>query len=137
MNQLIGNCKCGQVQYSVAGSVLQVVVCHCNMCRQMTGSAFSSYVVVQDTNLTFTQGQKMLASYSVTEQTTRHFCTTCGTPIFNSNPATYSGLAMLYLGTLDGHETLSPRIDIFCESKLPWVRINEASKCFSRSPRNA
>jgi hypothetical protein len=134
MIESFGSCKCGQVQYKVAGPALQVVACHCGLCRSMTGAPFSSYVVVKEEHFAVTTTHQILANYAVTERTKRHFCVTCGTPIFNSNPHTYKGLAMIYLGTVVGHENLAPELSIYCESKLPWVDIRESSKSFSCAP---
>jgi hypothetical protein len=100
----------------------------------MTGAPFSSYVVVKEEHFAVTTTHQILANYAVTERTKRHFCVTCGTPIFNSNPHTYKGLAMIYLGTVVGHENLAPELSIYCESKLPWVDIRESSKSFSCAP---
>jgi hypothetical protein len=137
MTEATGSCHCGQVTYGVAGPVVQVVACHCGLCRGMTGAAFSAYVVVQTEHFRLTRGRDALAGYAVSERTTRHFCSHCGTPIYNANPATYKGLTMLYLGTLAGHERLAPRINLFCESKLAWVKASEASKSFERAPVGA
>ena len=134
MIESFGSCKCGQVQYKVAGPALQVVACHCGLCRSMTGAPFSSYVVVKEEQFAVTTTHQILANYAVTERTKRHFCVTCGTPIFNSNPHTYKGLAMIYLGTVVGHENLAPELSIYCESKLPWVDIRESSKSFPCAP---
>lgn len=128
-----GSCKCGQIRYRAASPALQIVACHCGMCRSMTGAPISSYVVVKDEDLSFISGDNRLTSYAVTERTRRHFCATCGTPIFNSNPHAYKGLAMLYLGTVEGHEALVPGISIYCENKLPWVSI-ASSGSFPQAP---
>lgn len=135
MSESPGGCKCGQIQYRVSGPTLQVVACHCAMCRSMTGAPISSYVVVREEDFSVTSGNDGLASYTVTERTKRHFCTNCGTPIFNSNPHTYKDLTMVYLGTVQGHETLVPRIGIYCESKLPWLSISESVRSFPDAPK--
>ena len=129
-----GSCKCGQVRYNVVGPALQVVACHCGLCRSMTGAPFSSYLVIREEHFAVISGRETLVNYAVTERTKRHFCATCGTPIFNSNPHTYKGLAMIYLGTIEGHENLTPGISIYCESKLPWVSVHESSKSFPCAP---
>jgi hypothetical protein len=117
----IGKCKCGEIEYAVSGDVIQIVNCHCNMCREMNGSAFSTYLVVPSQNLSFVQGESGIAKYTVTDRTAKHFCKNCGTAIFNSNPSTYPGLTMLYLGTHKNFSGLTPGINIYCESKLAWV----------------
>jgi hypothetical protein len=107
------------------------------MCRRMTGAPFSSYVVVKEADFEVAPSHEALASYTVTERTTRHFCRRCGTPIFNANPHSYQGLAMVYLGTVQGHETLAPGIAIYCESKLPWVSLPESARHFDTGPKRA
>ena len=134
MNQITGSCKCGEIGFNVDGPALQIVTCHCGMCRSLTGAAFSTYVVVREEHFTVTAGLEKLANYEVTDKTRRYFCRACGTSLFNSNPETYKGLKMLYFGTVRGNEHLEPRINIFCESKLPWVTLNESSKSFHRAP---
>lgn len=134
MNQIVGGCKCGSVRFSAEGPELQVVSCHCSMCRGLTGAAFSTYVVVREDQFTVTEGCAKLTRYEVTDRTSRHFCSTCGTSLFNSNPETYRGLRMLYLGTVLGNERFAPRINIFCESQLLWVTVPESSKSFQRTP---
>lgn len=100
----------------------------------MTGAPFASYVVVREADFAITAGQESIASYAVTERTTRHFCVTCGTPIFNSNPHAYKGLAMIYLGTVQSHENLTPNLGIYCADKLPWVNIHAPCKEFAGAP---
>ncbi|MFC5481318.1 GFA family protein [Massilia suwonensis] len=132
-----GNCTCGDIRYRITGPALQVVACHCGMCRRMTGAPFSSYVVVKEAELELAAQDEALASYPVTERTTRHFCRRCGTPVFNANPHTYRGLAMVYLGTLQGHEALAPGIAIYCENKLPWLSVSESARHFDAAPKRS
>jgi hypothetical protein len=128
-----GSCLCGEISYAVRGEVLQIVNCHCALCRRMSGAAFSSYVVVREAEFFLSKGQSSLGRYAATERATKHFCKRCGTPIFNVNPHTYPGLVMLYLGTMPTHDALAPRINIFCESKLAWVDAIGSAKSFERS----
>jgi hypothetical protein len=116
-----GQCQCGEVSFTVTGELKRLVNCHCNRCREMNGSAFSSYVVIATDNLCITSGQEKLQKFAVSDHINKHFCGNCGTPVYNDNPVTYPGLSMLYLGTLKNTAALMPSINIFCESKLPWV----------------
>jgi hypothetical protein len=134
MTAITGNCMCGATGFTVDGPVRQVVTCHCGLCRSMTGAAFSTYVVVKESQLTLTGDPGRLAAYQVTDRTRRHFCSTCGTPLFNVNPETYKGLRMLYLGTVHGHEQLEPAMNIFCESRLSWALRDAPGHSFPRAP---
>jgi hypothetical protein len=127
-----GSCACGSVTYH-SGNVIQFVNCHCNLCRRINGAAFSSYVVVKADTLEISDSGS-LSGHTVSERTTKYFCTKCGTPLYNSNPGTYPGLAMLYLGTLANAAEIAPGINIFCSSKLDWVDQLTAQRSFSEAP---
>lgn len=134
MTQLHGSCKCGAVTYAVSSAPVNIVNCHCNMCRSMSGNAFGSYVVVRDSDCVI-EGARSLTEYAVTERATKHFCSRCGTSVFNTNSFTYPGVFILYLGTVIGHEKLQPQVNIFCDSMLPWVKQLSTIMSFSGAPR--
>jgi len=118
MSKLTGSCNCGAIRYDVAGDIKSIVNCHCNMCRKMNGSAFSTYVVVSDDDFSLLSGG--LKSHNVSEHAEKNFCAECGTPIFNSNPK-YAGLKILHLGSLDDSLNIEPKVNIYCESRLDWL----------------
>ncbi len=41
-----GGCLCGAIRYEITGPPLVAYPCHCTACQRLTGSAFSSAVVV-------------------------------------------------------------------------------------------
>lgn len=134
MKTISGQCSCGELAYHHPAPAVQIVACHCSLCRRMTGAPLSSYVVVKAADLVLTQGQDFLKSYAVTSRTQRYFCTDCGTPLYNSNQVTYAGLTMLYLGTVNQHESLTPTMDIYCESNLSWLSTADSSRHFEQTP---
>jgi hypothetical protein len=116
---LSGACSCGSVKFQAAADLRRLVNCHCNMCRKMNGSAFSSYAVIPHKGLALS-GEENVAEYQVTEGAKKHFCKKCGTPLFNTN-VKYPGVCMLYLGSLEGSAIHAPSVNVFCESMLGWV----------------
>jgi hypothetical protein len=116
---LTGACSCGSVKYRADADLRRIVNCHCNMCRQMNGSAFSSYAVIPRKFLVLS-GDDNVAEYQVTEAARKHFCRKCGTPLFNTNEK-YPGACMIYLGSLEGSANHWPSLNVFCESMLGWV----------------
>lgn len=90
----------------------------------MNGSAFSSYAVVAADDLSVVAGKESLSEYPVIKTATKHFCTRCGTALFNTNPGRYPGAAMIYLGTLAGGDKLRPAVNVYCDNKLAWVAPN-------------
>lgn len=134
MTRTVGQCRCGEVEFVVTGDVKSVVNCHCSMCRSINGGAFSTYVVVSLADLAVTRGKEMLSSYSVTENASKKFCSSCGTPVFNVNPIKYPGLSMLYVGILENQSAFRPVANIFCENMLPWVNSITEAKNFNGAP---
>ena len=114
-----GSCICGEVKYRLNSEILSVVNCHCNFCRSHSGAAFSTYVVLPATSLEITDGQEKLNSFDVREGK-KHFCSVCGTPVFNLNKR-YPGVCMIYYGTLDNAENIVPVKNVWSENKLEWV----------------
>lgn len=118
MQKFSGSCVCGDAKYEVTGDIRTVVNCHCNFCRKMNGSAFSTYVVVSDQHFNLLQGE--LKINQVTEKSTKSTCSTCSTPLFNANPR-LAGLKILHLGSIDDISSIRPQLNIYCESKRDWL----------------
>jgi hypothetical protein len=123
MSNFSGCCNCGEIKYQVTGKIAKVVNCHCNLCRKMNGSAFSTYAIVSESDFMLLSGK--LNIHKVSENAKKYFCGICGTPIFNSNPK-YPEVKILHFGTLNLSSKLMPEINIYCESEVHWIRkINE------------
>ena len=135
MTDLRGRCHCGAVTYAVAGDVKRVVNCHCNMCRSMNGTAFSSYAIVNRADLSIVQGRDSLRQYAVTDSARKHYCSECGSPLFNTNVARYGDHAMLYLGILTDPGDLPDPVNIFHDDRLGWTDSVAGLTSFARLPR--
>lgn len=124
-----GSCSCKSVHFSSSGEIKVIVNCHCNLCRKMNGSAFSTYVVVADEGFILKTGS--LKKVKVSENAYKSFCEHCGTPIYNQNPK-LSGLKILYMGSIDTPQGLKPAINIYCESQHQWVNQIAALPSFAQ-----
>jgi len=118
-NQIQGQCFCGAIRYRLNSGIRNIVNCHCNFCRSHSGAAFSTYAALPYANLEIIQGQEQLRTYEVNEGK-KHFCGHCGTPLFNLNNK-FPGACMIYLGTLENSATLTPKLNVWCESQLDWI----------------
>jgi len=126
-----GGCDCGAVTYRITGPVRMAVNCHCSACRRRNGAAFSTYCVAPEEAFEIVRGEESLTSYAASEVGSKHFCSQCGTPVFNVN-ARYPGVCMVHYGTLAEHGQVGPRFNIFCESKLEWVDGVSALRSYQR-----
>lgn len=122
-----GSCHCGKVAFEIDGPILNVVNCHCSICRKVNGGAFSTYLVVSDEVFKVKEGQDLLTRYAMTEKADKNFCKICGAPVFNRNKL-YSGVTVVPLGCLDDAAKFAPKADIYCADMLPWVTLWPESK---------
>lgn len=129
-----GSCLCHSVQYVIKEDINAVTNCHCNTCKKITGAAFETIAVVSDKNLEITEGINLITTYQITKNAQKHFCSICGTPIYNINNK-YPGRCMVLIGSLDDPSSAVPTMNIFCESMFPWVKDICALKNFEQFPR--
>ncbi len=115
-----GSCNCGSISFEITAPIKKVVNCHCNFCRRMNGSSFSTYVIVSETDFQILSGNSNLKHHEVSQNGTKFFCNNCGSPIFNRN-SKFPGLNIIYLGILDNPSLYKPQVNIFCDTKLGWV----------------
>lgn len=83
-----GSCPCGAVRYTIAGRVRDVLVCHCEACREATGgpwpasaAARTDLVIADPTALAWTRRAVSAGGAS------RGRCRVCGTVVFWDAPA--------------------------------------------------
>ena len=79
-----GGCRCGSITYRIKGEPTWKVNCHCNWCQTTSGNVFRSFILFNETDITFSG--ETLKSY--TDHKTEHgrpminqFCSNCGTII--------------------------------------------------------
>ena len=77
---MTGGCLCGKIRYQAAQRMTGVLVCHCRMCQQATGSAFFPSALYPRETLEFTVGEPTW--YASSEIAERGFCSACGTQLF-------------------------------------------------------
>lgn len=129
-----GSCLCGDIKYQLNGDILNVVNCHCNLCRSHSGAAFSTYVVAPHAALLITTGEDNTGSFAI-DRGHKHFCRRCGTPLFNIYDG-YPGLCMIYHGTLENHDRIRPKMNIWYENRLDWTGTIASIHSLEQGPEN-
>lgn len=119
--QVRGTCHCGQIAYEADVDPEDVSVCHCTDCQMLTGSAYRVSVRASGESFRLLRGEPK--SYIKTAQSgarrAHYFCANCGTPTYAraaQDPTTYS----LRVGCLEQRFSLPPRMQIWCQSAVPW-----------------
>jgi hypothetical protein len=129
-----GGCLCGQVRYHAETEPLFQAVCHCKNCQKQAGTAFSVIVGVPENAL---QVSGETATYEDTSDrgtiVKRVFCPRCGSPILSA-PVARPGMLVLKAGTLDDTSWLDPKVHVWTESAMAFVKIPDD---VTAVPRNA
>ncbi len=129
-----GSCLCKTVKYDISTEIKGAGNCHCSICKKVTGGAFASVVFVGEEGFTLTSGEGALSMHDISELATKFFCNLCGSPVYNKHKH-FPGFVMVALGSLDEPTQVTPGMNIFCESMLPWVKGIGALKNFDQGPQ--
>lgn len=120
-----GQCLCGQIRFGFDTQPTDISVCHCSLCRRMTGTAFGVYVKIPAANLKLVSSIDSLNSYDVTDKLKMLSCGTCGSYVYATH-ADYSEFAYVCLGALDDGHEIRPGYHEFVGSKASWYEIHDA-----------
>ncbi len=114
-----GKCLCGAVEFEIMGEIRSIIHCHCSFCRKASGTAFATngYVEVKDFNIA--KGAETLSIYTSSPGKKRHFCSNCGSPIYNANSEDPTRIR-IRLGAIDSDITEKPLSHNFVTSKANW-----------------
>eukprot|EP00743_Colponemidia_sp_Colp-15_P004804 GILK01005174.1.p2 GENE.GILK01005174.1~~GILK01005174.1.p2 ORF type:complete len:148 (+),score=10.78 GILK01005174.1:42-485(+) len=118
-----GGCYCKQVKFEITGAPVLAANCHCGLCRRMSGVPFASLVIVNESQIRFTQQHNMKTFSLDKPQKHHHFCGVCGT--FISNHLYPKGVMVIPLGILDEADlarspAYKPTCHIFSDYKADW-----------------
>jgi len=123
---ITGGCLCGQVRYSVEGTPLFQVACHCSNCQRQSGSPFSVSLGVPVAALTMTGTLKTYVGHGDSGRPVQwRFCPDCGSSVLTMIELD-PGLAILKAGTLDDRSIVNPQRHIFCASRQHWFALPES-----------
>jgi hypothetical protein len=134
MAKFEGGCFCGKVRYSAEAEPMFAGVCHCKNCQKLTGTSFSIVVAVPTPSLTVTGETKVFDSKGDSGQATHAtFCPNCGSPLIDTADI-MQGVTMIRAGTLDDQSLVQPTMEIYCDSKMPWVSLGGGLQSFPKMP---
>ncbi len=135
MHEVKGGCLCGSVRYESADQPALIAACHCTHCQKQSGGAFSVNLVMPLAGVKLTG--PTLATFNDVGgsglSVKRHFCSSCGSPIFTELDA-MPGVAAVKAGTLDYPAWAQPQVNLWCQSALPWVPMVEGTAQFDQNP---
>ena len=119
-----GHCLCGDIRFEFDAPDRDVNICHCSLCRRMTGTAFGTYVKVREDALHFRSSENRFIGYAVTDKLTMISCASCGSYLYATH-SDYPAFAYVCLGVVDDNDDLRPTYHEFVGSRAPWYEIHD------------
>ncbi|KAF9693091.1 hypothetical protein EKO04_008949 [Ascochyta lentis] len=121
---LEGGCCCGAVRIRSTGDVQTKALCHCLDCRKITGSVYSTNVIVPGNGFSVTKGTpksfpKKAESGKII---TSNFCGDCGSTLWRQSE-TFGDTRIIKVGVIDGSgiEDAKPEVELFVANRVSWV----------------
>ena len=92
------HCICQSVEINISGEPAVMAYCHCDSCRSWLGAPIHAASLWPTANVNVTKGEAHLSVYKRTEQSIRHFCNKCGSPVLIRHP--HMGLTDVPAGSI-------------------------------------
>jgi len=129
---ITGQCYCGAISLESSEHPSDVVYCHCNDCRRVSGAPVAAYAAFGTAAVSFTPREGK--SVSVNPGAVRYFCDECGSQLA-SRYDYLPGKIYIAVGVIDRVESLVPTSHAHNHNRLPWLRIDDNLQCFGSSAR--
>lgn len=127
-----GHCHCGAVRYVVSGNPESVALCHCGDCRRAAGAPVVAWAMVDDAQLSVTQGAPKVRNSSGAAM--RSFCGDCGSGLFYRNADVLPGKVDVQVATFEHPEVIAAQAHIQVAERLPWMAQAHTLPAFERYP---
>lgn len=115
-----GHCFCKAVTYRCDSEPIWQGHCHCESCRRVTASPFTSFFGIRDGTWSWTG--LIPASFSSSPGTYRSFCPHCGTPMAYKSTR-WSGETHFFAATLDQPWVYRPTGHSNYSERVPWIHL--------------
>ncbi|RZL67558.1 MAG: GFA family protein [Variovorax sp.] len=115
---LEGGCQCGAVRYRISGRPFHLTLCHCEICRRVSGAPAVAWFSVAVAAFSILQGSPQ--RYRSSETATRSFCANCGTQLtFKADDLDEIDVTTC---SLDSPDPMPPEDQTFVRSRLGWFQ---------------
>ena len=103
-------------------------LCHCSMCRKVTGAAYGVFAHTNLKHFYWLSGENRITRYESSPGEYRVFCSVCGSNVPSTN--TESSHVCIPAGSFDDDPATKPRLQIFAASKAPWHDLSPEKPAF-------
>jgi len=129
-----GGCRCGRLRFRVTKAPWMEAACHCLGCQRMTGSAFSTTLILPADGFAVIAGETVIGGAHGPE-IDHHHCDWCKSWVF-TRPRADLGFVNIRATMLDDARWFAPWMETQTADKLPWAETG-AERRFERFPAMA
>ena len=122
-----GSCLCGAVSFELSSPPELMNICHCSICRKITGSAYGVYAHVKTQYFRWHSGKESVSEFASSPENHRTFCRHCGSSLPNADGV----YVCIPAGSLDDDPTIAPAFQIFAASKAPWHELASSPNAYN------
>ena len=126
-----GGCRCGRVRFRLSEVPWGETACHCTGCQRMTGSAFSTTIIMPSGGFELIAGETVMGGLHG-QDVHHHHCDWCKSWVF-TKPAVEMGFVNVRATMLDNASWFKPWMETQTAEKLPWAQTGAAAS-FERFP---
>ncbi|MEM7170770.1 MAG: GFA family protein [Pseudomonadota bacterium] len=113
-------CCCGDAFVRVKGEPALYGLCHCDNCKQRTGSAFGMNAYFKEEQILEKSGD--MGIYVIRDEQQRFFCKRCGTTLFWTSSWRPGSLAIA-AGCFVDNPLAAPALTVSNEAKCDWLSL--------------
>ncbi|MEJ6502132.1 MAG: GFA family protein [Rhodobacterales bacterium] len=117
-----GHCLCRAVTYEYGGPENWMAHCHCESCRRVTSSGFTSFLGVPNGHWRWTGD--LPKTFQSSPKVTRSFCGTCGAQVAYQS-TDYPDEIHFYAALLDDALWFQPTQHVHSDEQLLWVILGD------------
>ena len=120
MDPAHGRCLCGAIEFTAELPSLWVAHCHCTLCQRNSGSAFVTWVGLDENRCRIDDKKAQLRWYQSTPGAERGFCANCGSTLFFRSRR-WAGELHATLANFDTPIDRAPQAHVFWDTHVPWL----------------
>lgn len=134
MTKLTGSCLCNAISYEGEADIKMAINCHCDDCRNATGSVFGTMLFVAEDKIKVT-GEPSTFDHTADSGNvlTKVFCNKCGSQLMGKNTMR-PGVIGIRAGSIDQKDEIKPTMNIYCDSAIPSSSMDDELKKFPKMP---
>lgn len=129
-----GGCHCKKIQWQVALPISTTLNCHCNMCRNLSGADYSTWVVIPEDNFRIISGENLINNYQATEEFSKFFCKTCSSTVYCINNNKFPEHIYVAKGNITTDVEIPLELQVYTQDKVKTVALDDDVPLWNPKP---